>query len=85
MRERAYTHQTLWINWGRSKDSFEVIISPRAFLQLDAYIDCIQFTLLNEQAARSVWQDAIDTCNKLKDSSVGQIPAGFARYGHECS
>lgn len=40
-------------------DSYDVIISPKALLQLDKYIDYIQYTLLNEQAAKSVWQDAI--------------------------
>ena len=47
--------------------SYNVIISPKALSQLDSYIDYIQFTLLNEQAAKSVWQDAIETSNKLKD------------------
>lgn len=48
-------------------DSYDVIISPKALLQLDKYIDYIQYTLLNEQAAKSVWQDAIETSNNLKN------------------
>ena len=45
---------------------YDVIISPKALLQLDKYIDYIQFTLLNEQAAESVWKDAIETSETLK-------------------
>ena len=41
-------------------DSFEVIIAPKALEQLDDYISYIQYTLLNPQAAVSVWQDAIN-------------------------
>ena len=32
-------------------DSFDVIISPKALSQLNDYIDYLQYTLLNEQAA----------------------------------
>ena len=46
-------------------DSFEVIISPKALSQLNDYIDYIQYTLLNPQAAKSVWEDAIETTEKL--------------------
>ena len=46
-------------------DSFDVIISPKALSQLNDYIDYIQYTLLNEQAARNVWQDAIETRDQL--------------------
>ena len=38
-------------------DSYNVIISPKALSQLNSYIDYIQYTLLNEQAAQNVWQD----------------------------
>lgn len=50
-------------------DLFEVIISPKALSQLDEYVDYIQFTLLNEQAAMNVWQDAIDTADKLETAA----------------
>ena len=46
-------------------DSYNVIISPKALSQLNSYIDYIQYTLLNEQAARNVWQDALETRNLL--------------------
>ena len=37
-------------------DSFEVIVSPEALEQLESYIDYLQYTLFNTQAAKSVWQ-----------------------------
>lgn len=46
-------------------DSFNVIISPKALSQLDSYIDYLQYTLLNDQAARNVWQDALETRDQL--------------------
>lgn len=46
-------------------DSFDVIISPKALSQLNEYIDYLQYTLLNEQAAYNVWQDALDTRKEL--------------------
>lgn len=46
-------------------DSFDVIISPKALSQLNDYIDYLQYTLLNNQAARNVWQDALDTRERL--------------------
>lgn len=55
-------------------DSYNVIISPKALAQLESYIDYLQYTLLNDQAARSVWQDARETQTRL--SSV----AGSLRY-----
>ena len=39
-------------------DSFEVIISPKALSQLNDYINYIQYTLLNPQAAKSVRRKA---------------------------
>ena len=45
-------------------DSFKVIISPKALAQLNDYIDYIQYTLLNPQAAKSVWEDAIGTTER---------------------
>lgn len=42
-------------------DSFNVIISPKALSQLNGYIDYLQYTLLNNQAAYNLWQDALDT------------------------
>lgn len=46
-------------------DSYKVIVSPRALAQLDSYMDYIQYTLLNEQAAFRVWQDAMETREHL--------------------
>lgn len=46
-------------------DSFDVIISPKVLSQLNSYIDYLQYTLLNEQAACNVWQDALETREKL--------------------
>ena len=50
-------------------DSYEVIISPKALSQLNEYIDYIQYTLLNDQAARRVWQDAMETAEKLETAA----------------
>lgn len=47
--------------------SFDVIISPKALAQLNNYIDYLQYTLLNEQAAHNVWQDALDTRERLSE------------------
>ena len=38
--------------------SYEVIITPQALQQLEACVDYIQYTLLNDDAAQKVWQDA---------------------------
>lgn len=46
-------------------DSYDVIISPRALTQLNDYIDYIQYTLFNEQAAFDVWHDALETRDDL--------------------
>lgn len=46
-------------------DSFDVIISPKALSQLNDYIDYLQYTLLNDQAAYNVWQDALETREQL--------------------
>lgn len=46
-------------------DSFDVIISPKALTQLNSYIDYLQYTLLNDQAAYNMWQDALETRNQL--------------------
>jgi len=48
-------------------DLYDVIITPRAWKQLDDYIAYVQFTLLNEQAAKAIWLDAIETADKLKE------------------
>ncbi len=45
--------------------SFNVIISPKALSQLNSYIDYLQCTLLNNQAACNVWQDALETRAQL--------------------
>lgn len=46
--------------------SYNVIITPKALSQINAYIDYIQFTLLNNQAAKAVWDDANDTISRLE-------------------
>ena len=46
-------------------DSFDAIISPKALSQLNDYIGYLQYTLLNDQAAYNVWQDALETRDKL--------------------
>ncbi len=45
---------------------YKVIVSPNALSQLEEYIDYIQFTLINRQAANDVWNDAVETVNKLE-------------------
>lgn len=50
-------------------DSFDVIISPKALSQLNDYIDYLQYTLLNDQAARNVWRDARETRNQLSKTA----------------
>ena len=50
-------------------DSFDVIISPKALSQLNNYIDYLQYTLLNDQAARNVWRDALETRNQLSKTA----------------
>ena len=47
--------------------SYKVITSPNALSQLDSYIDYIQHTLLNEQAANAVWDDAVKTTTELEN------------------
>ncbi len=46
-------------------DLFKVVLSPRAESQLSEYIDYIHYVLLNESAARSVYQDAQETLDRL--------------------
>ncbi|MDE5865616.1 MAG: type II toxin-antitoxin system RelE/ParE family toxin [Lachnospiraceae bacterium] len=50
-------------------DSFNVTISPKALSQLNSYIDYLQYTLLNEQSAYNVWQDAMETRVQLSKVS----------------
>ncbi len=45
---------------------FNVIMAPYAQEQLDSYIDYIQYTLFNEQAAKSVYDDSVETLEQLK-------------------
>ena len=46
--------------------SYNVQISPTALAQLNSYIDYIQYTLMNDQAADNVLLDALDTINELQ-------------------
>lgn len=55
-------------------DSFDVIISPKALSQLNSYIDYLQYTLLNDQAAYNVWQDAIETRDRLSKIARSLMP-----------
>lgn len=52
-------------------DSFDVIISPKALSQLNSYVDYLQYTLLNDQAARNVWQDVMETRDQLSKAAEG--------------
>ena len=52
-------------------NSFDVIISPKALSQLNSYVDYLQYTLLNDQAARNVWQDAMETRDQLSKAAEG--------------
>ncbi len=47
-------------------DLFDVIVTPKALSQLDDYISYIQYTLMSEQAAKAVWEDAVDTTIELE-------------------
>ena len=47
-------------------DSFNVITTPKALSLLNDYISYIQYTLMNEQAAKAVWEDAMDTAAELE-------------------
>ncbi len=55
-------------------DLFDVIISPKALSQLSCYIDYLQYTLLNDQAAQNVWQDAMDTRECLRTAAKSLKP-----------
>ena len=50
-------------------DSYKIQIAPHALQQLNQYVDYIQFTLLNSQAADSVYQDALETIDVLSLSA----------------
>ena len=50
-------------------DSYRVEISPTAREQLGKYVDYIQFTLLNEDAADAVLLDAYETMDDLETSA----------------
>ncbi len=50
-------------------DLFNVIISPKALSQLNSYIDYLQYTLQNDQAARRVWQDALKARERLSQTA----------------
>ena len=46
-------------------DTYKVILSPQALSQLKDYHEYILYTLLNEQAAKSMWDDAMDTVRRI--------------------
>ena len=66
---------------------YDVVISPGALLQLNAYIDYIQYTLLNPQAAARVWQDALETRERLT-AAAGSLALcvnpELRRLGYRC-
>ena len=47
-------------------DSYNVIITEHAYKQLESYINYIQFTLMNTQAAKGLVDDAEETMNRLE-------------------
>ena len=53
--------------------SYNVITSPKALQQLESYIDYIQYTLFNNEAADSVWQDALNTVTELENVSQSDL------------
>ncbi|MCD7844702.1 MAG: type II toxin-antitoxin system RelE/ParE family toxin [Oscillospiraceae bacterium] len=53
--------------------SFEVVFTPQAQTQLQNCINYIAHTLLNDIAAKSVYQDAMKTVAKLS-SVAGSLP-----------
>ena len=53
------------MSWVSSMGFYNVIISPKALSQLRSYIDYMQYTLLNDQAAHSVWKDGMETRHRL--------------------
>ena len=74
-------------------DLFDVIISPKALLQLDSYVDYILNTLMNPQAAKNLWEDAIETqallskcagslnyCKNNKLRALGYHPMFFTKH-----
>ena len=60
-------------------DSFNVVITEHALEQLENYIDYLQYTLLNEQAAYSVARDAEETIERL-ETLAGSL--GFCKDPH---
>lgn len=52
-------------------DLFDVIVSPNAPSQLDSYVGYIQYTLLNEIAAKRLWEDAVETTRELQKAAGG--------------
>lgn len=46
-------------------DSYNVIVSPKALSMLEDYVNYIQYTLFNDEAAKQVWEDAIETVERL--------------------
>lgn len=54
-------------------DSFDVVISPKALSQLEDYIGYIQYTLLNDIAAKRLWDDAVVTTREL-ERVAGSLP-----------
>ena len=46
-------------------DTYKVILSPHAYAQIVDHHDYLRFSLLNEQAAESMWRDAFETVRRL--------------------
>lgn len=65
--------------------SYSVIISPKALTQLEEYIDYIQYTLFNNQGARAVWEDALETAARLETVAGSLEPCSHPKlkeYGY---
>lgn len=65
--------------------SYNVVISPKALSQLNDYIDYIQYTLFNSQAAEAVWSDALETTVRLETIAGSLQPCSHPKlkeYGY---
>lgn len=65
--------------------SYKVITTPKALSQLNDYIDYIQHTLLNNQAANAVWEDTLETVERLESVAGCHEPCNHPKlkaYGY---
>ncbi|MCD8119548.1 MAG: type II toxin-antitoxin system RelE/ParE family toxin [Lachnospiraceae bacterium] len=67
-------------------DSYNVIISPEALEQLENCLDYIHYTLQNEIAAKSVYEDAVETTAVLSTVAGSLAPCRskeLQKYGYK--